>query len=81
MSYIIVNKLLEVQKFNLQKPNKENVKSVIEFQLLFDLKIEILINKHVEPIIDILSDFIKEILEKNKLLDKDEEINWPKFLS
>ena len=32
LSFIIVNKLVEFQKFNLQKPDKENVKDIIGYQ-------------------------------------------------
>jgi len=50
LSFIIVNKLVEFQKFNLQKPDKENVKDIIEYQQLIELEIEVLVSKHVIPL-------------------------------
>ena len=81
LSYMIVEKLLDVPKFNLPKPDKENVKDIIEYQQLLDLKIEVMVSKHITLLINKASDFINEILNNNKRLGENEEIVWPKSLS
>ena len=81
MSYMVVDKLLEVQKFNLPKPDKENVKDIIEYQQIIDLKIEILVSKYVNQITNKTSEYIREILDNNKGSGECEEIILPKSLN
>ena len=47
LSYMIVEKLLNIPIFNLPKSNPENVKEIIEYQQIFELKLEVTISNFV----------------------------------
>ena len=81
LSYMIVEKLLDIQSFNLPKPNPENVKEIIEYQQIFDIKVEITISNFASPLIKKAKEYINEILEINKKIGAKEEISWPNSLS
>lgn len=77
---MIIEKLIDVQLFNLPKPDYENMKNIIEYQQIFDLKTEFLVAKHISTLSKQANDFINEILELNTHLGENEDIVWPKPL-
>jgi len=45
LGYISIKKALNFETPNIEKPNQENLKDILEHQQLYDLKIDILIGK------------------------------------
>ena len=75
LSYMIVEKLLDSPLFNFPKQNPENVKEIIGYQQLFDLKLKIIISNFVSPLTKKAKEYISEILEINKKIGIKEEIS------
>ena len=62
---MIVEILLDIPIFTLPKPDPENVKEIIEYQQIFDLKVEITISNFVSLLTKKAKKYTKEILEIN----------------
>ena len=45
LGYITINQTLECEIPKIEKPNQENIKDILEYQQLYDLKIEIIVDK------------------------------------
>ena len=77
ISYIIVEKIIDIKEFDLEKPNKEDLNEVLEYQQMFDLKIEIMVEKLMHETKIKADNYIDNILEINKNKKENEEIKWP----
>ena len=71
MKYIGVFKSGDIETPNIQKPNEENIKELLEFQQLYDLNIDIIFEKIKDESIKITDELIEEIIISNKNTDKD----------
>ena len=61
----------------MEKPNKEDLNEVLEYQQMFDLKIEIMVEKLMHETKIKADNYIDNILEINKNKKENEEIKWP----
>ena len=64
-----------MQPFNLQKPNKDDIKEILEYQLVQDLKIDIIVKEAYDEIKDKTEKMTKQIINMNK--NKNEEYIYP----
>ena len=80
LSFLIVDKILEVNPFALPKPDKESLKDIIEYQQMYDLMIEVLVAKHATDLIKQAADYTSQVLNLNKEIQYNDDIIWPKPL-
>ena len=73
--YYLLNKIINMQPFNLQKPNKDDIKEILEYQLVQDLKIDIIVKEAYDEIKDKTEKMTKQIINMNK--NKNEEYIYP----
>ena len=66
LGYISIKKALNFETPNIEKPNQENLKDILEHQQLYDLKIDILIGKIYDETQEQTKKIIKEIINLNK---------------
>ena len=66
LGYITINQTLECETPKIEKPNQENIKDIIEYQQLFDLRIEIIVDKKFNEIETYAKQMINKIIESNK---------------
>ena len=80
LSFLIVDKILQVKPFALPKPDKESLKDIIEYQQMYDLMIEVLVAKHATGLIKQAADYTSQVLNLNKEIQYNDDIIWPKPL-
>ena len=65
LGYITINQTLEFEIPKIEKPNQGNIKDIIEYQQLYDFKIEIVVDKNFEVIETYTKQIINKIIESN----------------
>ena len=73
--YYLLNKIINIEPFNLHKPNKDDIKEILEYQLIQDLKIDIIVKEEYDEIKDKTEKMTKHIINMNK--NKTEEYAYP----
>ena len=63
--YILIQKIGANTILGLENPDPEDLKQLMEYQQIYDLKIDLEINKHIESTISDTEDIIKEIISRN----------------
>ena len=66
LGYITINQTLECEIPKIEKPNQENIKDILEYQQLYDLKIEIIVDKKFEEIETQTKQMINKIIKSNQ---------------
>ena len=64
--YILMQEIGGFDIEGMDKPDSEDLKQLIEYQKLYDLKIDIELKKHKDLILAKTEDIIKEKINKNK---------------
>lgn len=64
--YILIQEMGGFDIEEIDKPDPEDLRQLIEYQQLYDLKIDIELRKHKDLILAKTEDIIKEIINKNK---------------
>ena len=81
LSYLLLDNILNINELQIPKPDKEKIHELIEYQQIFDLKIEIIVSKIIEKVQNETEEFTNELLETNSEINDDKkEIIWPKTL-
>ena len=81
LSYLLLDNILNIKELQIPKPDKEKIHELIEYQQIFDLKIEIIVSKIIEKVQNETEEFTNELLETNSEINDDKkEIIWPKTL-
>ena len=79
IEYLIVNELLDMQPMNLTKPNLENLKEILEYQQIFEMKVEIIVKDKFEEIKKKAESEIKTLFILNE--NKKDNFEFPDYLS
>ena len=64
LTYIIISKNYQIPK--IDKPNPEDLKQILEYEQIYDLKMEIILDKELENTEIQTKEIIKEVIESNK---------------
>ena len=73
LSYLLIDNILNISELQIPKPDKEKINELIEYQQIFDLKIEIIVSKIMEGIQNKTEELTNEILETNSEINGDKK--------
>ena len=72
LSYLLIDNIININQPQIPKPDKEKINELIEYQQIFDMKIEIIVSKIIEKIQNKTEELTYELLESNSEI-KDEK--------
>ena len=73
LSYLLIDNILNINELQIPKQDKEKIHELIEYQQIFDLKIEIIVSKIIEKVKNKTEEFINELLETNSEINGDKK--------
>ena len=79
--YILIQKIGANTIQGLENPDPDDLKQLIEYQQIYDLKIDLELNKHIKSTISDTEDIIKEIISQNTNNISDTQIIPNKLLT
>ena len=77
--YILIQKIGANNILDLENPDPNDLKQLLEYQQIYDLKIDLELSKHVKSTIHDTEDIINEIISENKKSMSDQP-NIPNIL-
>ena len=64
--YILIQKIGANNILDLENPDPNDLKQLLEYQQIYDLKIDLELSKHVKSTIYVTEDIINLIISENK---------------
>ena len=81
LTYLLLETILDIKEFQIPKPDEENINDIIEYQQIFDLKIEIMVENKIKTIKNKVEEVAQEIIQINSDSTNDKSgIKLPKNL-